>query len=141
MCPSGQEFVSKCRSDIHPGKACEVAAREKVVKYTGAMPEGCTDSDFVPLVYETYGAVNKAGTSWLKSVCNELSDEPANVLEHMLNVMSATLQMGNGQVDVSGMVLHRQGQRAVQESRSETYQGHVMNLLHQYVCGMIRMNW
>ena len=29
----------------------------QVVKYTGAMPEGCTDSDFVPLVYETYGAV------------------------------------------------------------------------------------
>ena len=68
MCPSGQECVTKCRSDIHPGKACVVAAREKAVKYTGAMPEGFTDSDFVPLVYETYGAVNKTGMSWLKSV-------------------------------------------------------------------------
>ena len=37
--------------------------------------------------------------------------------------------------------IYRRGQRAVQESRSETYQGHVMNLLHQYVCGMIKLNW
>ena len=135
LCPSGQEFVSKCRSDIHPGKACEVAARDKVVKYTGAMPEGCTDSDFVPLVYETYGAVNKAGTSWLKSVCNELSDEPAIVLEHMLNVMSATLQMGNGQIDVSGMTLHRSSNCAVEQSRTALYHNQTMALLQQYVWG------
>jgi hypothetical protein len=66
VCPSGHEYVSKSRIDIHPGKACEVAARDKVVKYTGTMPDGCTDSDFVPLVYETYGAINKTGMSWLE---------------------------------------------------------------------------
>ena len=45
---------------------------------------------------------------------HQLSDEPANVLEHVLNVMSATLQMGNGQVDVSGMTLHRSSNQAGQ---------------------------
>ena len=90
--------------------------------------------------YETYGAVNKAGTSWLKSVCNELSDEPANVLEHMLNVVSATLQMGNGQVDVS-MTLHRSGNQAGQQSQTACYHNQTMALLQQYVCGGVRLNW
>ena len=81
--PSGHEFVSKCRSDIHPGKACEVAARDKVVKYTGAMPEGCTDSDFVPLVYETYGA---ATMPW--SGCDNMLSDSADPLDYCCGVVS-----------------------------------------------------
>ena len=141
VCPAGHEYVTVNRSDIHPARACAVAARDKVVKYTGAMPDGCTDDDFVPVVYETYGAVNRQGMSWLKSVCSELSDEPAGALAHVLNVMSATLQMGNGQVNVHGMMLHRASNGAVEESRSVQYQSHVMSLLQQYVCGGVRLDW
>ena len=140
VCPAGQENVNIHASHRRAGRSCEVAARDKVLKYAGTLPADCTDADFIPLVFETYGAVNTAGLSWLKAVCTELSDEPDTAFNHVMNVLSATLQMGNGQVDVTGMVLHRQGQRAVQESRSETYQGHVMNLLHQYVCGMIKLS-
>ena len=44
-------------------------------------------------------------------------------------------------VDVSGMMLHRNGERAVQDSRRMEYQSHVMSLLQQYVCGGVRLNW
>jgi hypothetical protein len=141
VCPSGQEYVNVHGSHKHAGKACEVKARDKVLKYTGKLPDGCTDSDFVPLVYETYGGVNKVGLSWLKSLCNELSDEPDTALSHVMNVMSATLQMGNGQVDIAGMVWHRSGQRYVQQSAGAVYQSHVMSLLHRYMSGSIRLNW
>ena len=48
--------------------------------------------------------------------------------------MSATLQMGNGQVDLSGMTLHRSSNRAVEQSRTALYHNHAMALLQQYVC-------
>ena len=123
------------------GKSCEEAAKYKVLKYMGKLPDDCTDDDFIPFVLESYGAVNSAGLSWLKSLCKELSDEPDSALEHVMNVMSATLQMGNGQVDVSGMISHRAGERAVAESRSMVYQSHVMSSVQRYVSGGIRLNW
>ncbi len=141
VCPAGQEYVNQHGSYRTEGKSCEVASNDKVIKYTGKMPDDCTDSDFVPLVYETYGGMCKKGLSWLKSVCKELSDEPASALEHILNVMSATLQMGNGQVDVDGMIQHRIGQRAVRQSASLVYQTHVASLLHRYMTGAIRLDW
>ena len=141
VCPAGRENVHVHGSHRHAGRSCEVAAKDKVIKYTGMLPDGCTDTDFVPLVLETYGAINREGLSWLKSVCRELSSEPETALEHMLNVMSATLQMQNGQVDVSGMTAHRVGQRAVQRSAGQVYQGHIMSLIQQYVSGVTRLDW
>ena len=70
-----------------------------------------------------------------------MSDEPANVLEHVLNVMSATLQIGNGQVHVSGMTLHRSSNRAIEQIRTALYHNQTMALLQQYVCGGVRLNW
>jgi len=141
VCPAGHEFVTVYRSDKHAGRACEEAAREKVIKYTGAMPSGSSDADFVPLVFETYGAVNRGGMSWLKAVCSELSDEPASSLTHILNVLSATLQMGNGQVDIQGMALHRRSHADIEQSQNVEHQSNVMSLLQQYVHGGIRIDW
>jgi hypothetical protein len=141
VCPAGQENVKVNGSHKNAHRACEAAANAKILKYTGMLPENSTDSDFVPLIFETYGAINKAGTSWLKAICSELSTEPESAFDHVMNVMSATLQMANGQVDVTGMSLHRHGQRAVKQSKSQAYQSHVMALLQQYVSGITRLNW
>jgi hypothetical protein len=141
VCPAGQEFVNVHRSDKHPLKSAEVAAKEKRLKYTGKLPLDCTDADFVPCVLETYGGMNAEGTSWLKSVCTELSSTPAASLDHVLNVVSACLQMGNGQLDVTGCMLHRASNRGAGQSQRDWNQTQVMYLLQQYVCGGVRLDW
>ncbi len=63
--PSGNDCVVSHGSDKTALKSCSVAGKDKVLKYTGKLPNNIDDKYFIPIVLETYGAISATGDSFI----------------------------------------------------------------------------
>lgn len=141
VCPSGQEYVMQHGSDRTALKSCTVYSADKCHKYRGKLPGNCTDDMFIPIVMESYGGINERGDQFIRSLCNQYSDHPSIDYDHMMNVLSSTLQMGNGMIACHGIIQQQAHTAYTQQSQRMYRQNHSMFLLSQYVDGAINIDW
>ena len=141
VCPSGNEYVNQYGSDKHALKACGVQARDKCNKYKGPLPSHITDDHFIPLVMETYGGINDKGDSFIKHLCTTCCDTADVQYNHIMNVLSATLQMCNGQMSYNGLTQHRINNTYHTMTLHQYHQERTMYTLQQYVSNVIDIDW
>jgi len=141
VCPSGNDYVINYGSDHTPLKSCTVAANDKIMKYTGKLPNNINDRFFIPIVWETYGGINKIGDDFIKQLCNQYSDMPQYTYDHIMNISSATLQMCNGMIGDQGLIIQQINNQTLLNTQRAYHQGHTMYLMQQYVSNVISIDW